>query len=96
MASLDQLLHLLNFFYPAFALGALLALVGWVFSRNRSLAPVFVVQAAINTVAGGVALLLGLWLFGRDGKMATYGALVVACASSQCWVRLGAGRARGR
>ena len=96
MAPLDQLLHLLNFFYPAFALGALLALLGCVFSRNRPLAPVFVAKTAINTIAGGVALLAGLWLFGRDGKMATYGALVVACASTQCWVRLGAGRARGR
>lgn len=96
MASLDQLLHLLNFLYPAFALGTLLALLGCVLARNRPLAPVFVVKSAINTVAGGMALLAGLWLFGRDGKMATYGALVLACASSQCWVRLGAGRARGR
>lgn len=96
MAPLDQLLHLLNFFYPAFALGALLALVGSFSSKNRPLARVFVVKTAINTVVGGLVLLFGLWLFGRDGKMATYGALVAACASSQCWVRPGAGRARGR
>lgn len=96
MASLDQLLHLLNFLYPAFALGALLALVGCVISRNWPSARVFITQTAMNSVAGGAVLLLGLWLFGRDGKMATYGALVVACASSQCWVRLGVGRARGR
>ena len=31
------------------------------------------------------ALGLGLWLFGRDGKMASYGAMVVACASTQWW-----------
>lgn len=32
-----------------------------------------------------MALLAGLAYFGNDGKMATYAALVVACASSQ-WV----------
>ena len=27
-------------------------------------------------------LLAGLWITGRDGKMLTYGALVLACATS--------------
>jgi hypothetical protein len=31
-------------------------------------------------------LLGGLWFFGHDGKMATYAALVLACASSQWWM----------
>jgi hypothetical protein len=26
-------------------------------------------------------LLLGLWYFGNDGKMATYGAMLVVCAT---------------
>ena len=29
-----------------------------------------------------LVLLAGLWLTGRDGKMATYAALVLACATS--------------
>jgi hypothetical protein len=37
-------------------------------------------------VAGAAAIVLGLWLFGHDGKMLTYGALVLACASSQ-WLQ---------
>jgi hypothetical protein len=40
---------------------------------------------AINFVAGGVALGFGLWFFGRDGKMASYAALLVVAAISQ-WV----------
>ena len=89
MAPLDQLLHWLNFSYPALALGTLMALLGHVFARNRPAAPVLIAQVAINCIAGAAALIGGLWFFGRDGKMATYAALVLACASTQCWVRLG-------
>ncbi|WP_366912966.1 hypothetical protein [Rhodoferax sp.] len=39
--------------------------------------------AAIHFVVGGVVLGLGLVLFGRDGKMLTYLALVVMGATSQ-------------
>jgi hypothetical protein len=35
-----------------------------------------------------LVLLAGLWFFGRDGKMLTYAALVVASATVQ-WVMLG-------
>ena len=46
-------------------------------------------QAAINFVAGSAALLVGLWFFGNDGKMATYAAMLlmgtVAQASSGRW-----------
>ena len=40
-------------------------------------------QAAINCVAGVLALGLGLWFFGNDGKMASYAAMVVAVATCQ-------------
>nr|WP_295774662.1 hypothetical protein [Rhodoferax sp.] len=43
----------------------------------------FIAQAAINCVAGVLALGLGLWYFGNDGKMASYAAMVVVCAISQ-------------
>ena len=96
MAPLDQLLHLLNLLYPAMGLGLLLALLGQVFVRNRPSAPEFIAQIAINIVAGSVALMAGLWLLGRDGKMATYCLLVLACACSQCWLRWGARRSKAR
>ncbi len=85
MSALDLALHLLNFLAPALAVGASLALIARFFMQKRPSALSFTAQAAINCVAGIVALLAGLAYFGNDGKMATYAALVVACASSQ-WV----------
>jgi hypothetical protein len=38
---------------------------------------------ALNFGAGLVALAAGLWFFGRDGKMATYAAMVLVVATSQ-------------
>ena len=37
----------------------------------------------VNAAVGSAALVAGLLLFGRDGKMASYGLLVVCCALSQ-------------
>jgi hypothetical protein len=85
MGPLDQIYHLANFLTPAVAVGVVLAMTGPVFWKNSALAPRFIEQAAINCVAGAVALGLGLWFFGRDGKMASYAALVVVVATSQ-WV----------
>ena len=83
MGPLDQIYHLANFLAPAFAVGVALALVGPLFIKNSSVAPVFTAQAAINFVAGAAALGLGLWFFGRDGKMASYAVLLVVAATSQ-------------
>lgn len=96
MAPLDYLLHWLNFVYPAFALGTLLAALGLVLERKVASARVFIAQAAINSIAGAVVLLAGLWFFGRDGKMATYAALVLVCATTQCWLRPPGARMRRR
>ena len=38
---------------------------------------------AIDFAAGSAALVAGLALFGRDGRLASYLALIVACATSQ-------------
>ncbi len=83
MGLLDQLNHLLNFLAPAMVVGVLLALVASFLYKKRPGAPVLYAQAAINVVAGTVVLLLGLWYFGNDGKMATYGAMLVVCATTQ-------------
>jgi hypothetical protein len=42
----------------------------------------------LNTLAALLALSLGLWFWGNDGKMLSYLAMVLACASSQwCLIR---------
>ena len=83
----DALWHILHFTAPAFAVAALLSLRGpfwgskWRFSG-------FLWRFVLNTLAALLALSLGLWFLGNDGKMLSYGAMVLACASSQwCLMR---------
>jgi Mg2+/Co2+ transporter CorB len=83
MATLDLFNHLINFLAPALAVGVVLALVGPWFMKKSPSAPGLFAQSAINFVAGALALGAGLWFFGNDGKMASYGAMVVVCAISQ-------------
>jgi hypothetical protein len=83
MGPLDLLIPLLNFVAPALFVAVVVALVSRLFARKGSVALAWWAQAAINFVVGAAALLLGLWYFGHDGKMATYAALVLGCASSQ-------------
>jgi uncharacterized membrane protein len=85
MGPLDLLNHLLNLVAPALVVGLVVAYTAPVFNRNLAVARTRYAQAAINIVAGLVALLAGLVFFGRDGKMATYGLMVALIASAQ-WI----------
>jgi hypothetical protein len=77
--------HVFNLLLPAVALGALaaaLAKLAW----RRELAAVAWRDLALSAAAAAAAMtLLGLVIFGRDGKMATYGAMVAACAATLWW-----------
>jgi hypothetical protein len=93
MRFLDVLYHLANFAAPALALALLMPWAGrWVHGRS-GFSPRYLVQAGVGFAVGLAVLLGGLWWFGRDGKMATYGALVLAMGTAQ-WL-IGAGW-RGR
>nr|WP_315464306.1 hypothetical protein [uncultured Rhodoferax sp.] len=85
MGPLDLLNHLLNFAAPALVVGLLLALLAPFIYKKVPVARSLHAQTAINFVAGLAALVGGLVFFGRDGKMATYAAMVLACAASQWW-----------
>jgi hypothetical protein len=85
MGPLDLLNHLLNFVAPALTLGAALAYLAPLFMKKKAVGRTRHSQAAINSVVGALALLAGLVIFGRDGKMLSYAALVLATASSQWW-----------
>lgn len=75
--------HLLNFVAPAFFVALTLAILArWMFRRTAG-ARGFWAQVAVNFIAGAAVLAAGLWYFGRDGKMATYAALVVVCGTVQ-------------
>ena len=87
MNAFDALWHILLFTGPACAVAALLRLRGrfwgskWRFSG-------FLWRFVLNTMAALLAMSLGLWFLGNDGKMLSYLAMVLACASSQwCLMR---------
>jgi hypothetical protein len=83
MTPLDILDHLLNFVAPAFVVGFLLPALSRLVLRRGPARRVWWAQGAVNFAVGVVVLAGGLLLFGQDGRMATYAALVLACGSSQ-------------
>lgn len=83
--------HLLNFTAPALALAVLLVLASHAFMRKTTKPHGWIAPIAINFVIGCAVLVAGLAWLGRDGRMFTYAALVLACASSQ-WLVLRAWR----
>ena len=85
MSPFDLLIHLLNFAAPAMGMAVLMLGLTWVLNRKRPLDGSAWVQIAVNFGVGLIVMCLGLWIFGRDGTMATYGALVFGLATSQ-WV----------
>ena len=89
MGPIDALWHLLNFFAPAFGVGLLTALMAKLLWR-RSLKGASLKHLSTWAVTGSaLALLVGLIAFGSDGKMLTYGAMVLACALSVWWAGFG-------
>ncbi len=92
MGPLAAINHLLNLLLPAVALACLAATLAKLLWR-RELKPVRWLRLAWPTAlaCAGVAV-GGLLLFGHDGRMATYAAMVLACALMLWWRGFGAGR----
>ena len=90
MNILALFIHLLNFAAPAVFVGTFLALTApWVL-RKPAGRGAWKLRALSNSLCGLLALAVGLWLFDHDGKMASYGGLLVASAASQFfWMRGG-------
>ncbi len=92
MGPLDALMHLGNLFLPGVALGLLAAALAKLLWR-RELAPVSFRRLALPAALAAAAVTLaGLVVFGRDGKMATYAGMVLACALTLWWRGFGPGR----
>ena len=81
----DFLNHLLNFIAPALWVALVVTLVARLFIKKQTKAFLFFGSVAINFIVGWLVLMVGLWFFGRDGKMLTYAAMTLFCATSQ-WV----------
>lgn len=87
MGPLDLLNHLANFAAPALWMAVTVSLVAKFFMEKVPETPAYLKQVAINFIVCLTGLVLGLWWWGRDGKMATYAVMAVACATSQ-WLLL--------
>ncbi len=85
MGPLDALWHVLNFAYPAVALGALSAALATLVWRRELAAKPWRLLARDAALAAGVVLVAGLVWFGRDGRMATYAAMVAASSLTLWW-----------
>lgn len=92
MGPIDALNHLLGFFLPALALAGIasgLAKLAW----RQELRTAAWSRLALRTSAACVLVALaGLVIFGHDGMMATYGAMILASALSLFWFGFGPGR----
>jgi hypothetical protein len=85
MGPLDVLMHLGNLFLPALMLGAVAAMLSKLLWRRELAAVAWRQLAWPACAAASLITLAGLVVFGRDGKMATYAAMVVACAITLWW-----------
>ena len=92
MGPLDALWHVANLFTPALALGMLAAALAKLLWRGGLAAVPWRRLAGPACAASAAVTLAGLALLGRDGRMATYAAMVVACALTLWWQGFGPGR----
>ncbi len=92
MSPIVLLNHVLNFMAPALWLALFLPLAARFVFRKRSASLGLGAQMAVNFGVGLILLGTGLWFFGRDGKMAAYLGMTLACATSQ-WLMLRGWRA---
>ena len=83
MDLLDLFDHLLSFAAPALVVALLATIAGPLVLPRTAPGPAWWVRFAINCAAGLAALAAGLWYFGRDGKVATYSAVVLVVATAQ-------------
>lgn len=84
--AVDAFFHWANFFAPAVFVGVAVPLLARLVWRGELKVPSLRSAMGWASAASALALLGGLLVFGRDGKMATYGAMLLACALS-LWYR---------
>ena len=85
MGPLDALWHLLNFFAPAAGVALATTLLAKLLWRRELAGASWRRLLAWAVASGALALLAGLAIFGRDGRMATYAGMVVMTAVSLWW-----------
>lgn len=96
MDAVDILAHLTQLVLPGLGLASLSAALVKLLWR-RELGAVSWHRLAWPAGAAGVGTtLVGLWVWGQDGRMATYALMVTACALCQGWLAFGPRRRSSR
>ena len=85
MGPIDAFWHLLNFVLPAVGLGMLSAAGAKLLWRRELAGTPWTRLARDASLAAAAMLVVGLVAFRHDGRMATYAAMVVACAAGLWW-----------
>jgi hypothetical protein len=83
LSFIDLLKHSLSFVAPALGVALLVTLGARIVLPRSGRPRNWCLALLLNFVTGVLVLAAGLWFFGRDGKMATYVALVLVVASCQ-------------
>jgi hypothetical protein len=91
-AVLQIVWHVGNLLLPALALGALAAALAKGLWRRELATVTWARLAGPASAACALTTLAGLLASGRDGRMATYAAMVLACAITLWWQGFGPGR----
>ena len=79
--------HLLGLFLPAVGMAVVLMLVPRLWPKTAKGRWILKTEALTLMGSGSLVLLTGLVIFGRDGKMLTYAALVVVLGTLAWWNR---------
>lgn len=79
--------HLLGLFLPAVGMAVVLMLVPRLWPKTAKGRWTLKTEALTLMGSGSLVLLTGLVIFGRDGKMLTYAALVVVLGTLAWWNR---------
>lgn len=85
MNPVDAFWHIANFFAPALVVGYLAAGASKLLWRDELGAIGWLRLGAWPSAAMAVVSVLGLVVFEHDGKVLTYGAMVLACAIALWW-----------
>ena len=92
MAPVDAFLHIINLFAAAAGLGVISAVAVKLLWRRELAGVSWLWLAAWSAGAAAAVTVAGLVISGRDGRMGTYGAMVLASAAALWWAAFGPGR----
>lgn len=94
MSPLAAFWHIVNLLLPALMLGGIAAGLAKLLWRRELAGVRWHRLALVAAASAALVLLLGLLVFGRDGRMATYAGMVLATAAALWWRGFGPGRLR--